>query len=58
MEKLKVGLATRGYEGTSLPLFLSCFFTPKFVTNYIEIYTFVFHEAKICRKYAILGVYL
>ena len=27
-------------------------------TNYIEIYTLVFHDAKICRKYAILGVFL
>ena len=40
------------------PCFSLVFFTPKIVTNYIEIYTFVFHDAKICRKYAILGVFL
>ena len=56
--KTEVGLATRGYEGTSSHLFLSRFFTPKFVTNYIEIYTLVFHDAKICRKYAIFSVFL
>ena len=45
-------------KGLRRPLFLSRFFVPKFVTNYIEIYTLVFHDAKICRKYAILGVLL
>ena len=56
--KTEGGLATRGCEGTSSPLFLSRFFTTKFVTNYIEIYTLVFHDAKIYCKYTILSVFL
>ncbi len=27
----------------------------KYATIYTSIYTFVFHDAKICRKYAILS---
>ena len=30
----------------------------KYATIYTSIYTFVFHDAKICRKYAILSVFL
>ena len=29
----------------------------KYATIYISNYTFVFHDAKICRKYAILGAF-
>ena len=30
----------------------------KYATIYTSIYTFVFHDAKICRKYAILSGFL
>ena len=31
---------------------------PKMVTIYSPIYTFLFHDANICCKYAILSVFL
>ena len=29
----------------------------KIATNYIKIYTFLFHDTIICRKYAICGAF-